>query len=108
MDVDLEKPEGANPLAAIAVAVTVALGLVLVTFTIFLNSGAYKTVKQIQAGTKIAHALQSSDIDTRSPIKSDDISTYETSVTQRLKVLDDTSDFGPADVSDASLGLVQR
>jgi hypothetical protein len=105
VDIDITSDEGLNPLVAIATAIAFAVGLVLITFIIFLNSGAYKTVKQIQAGTSIARALQSADIDTRSPIKSDDISVYESSVTQRLNVLDDSSDFGPNDVTDANLGL---
>ena len=98
---------GTNPVVAIGFAIGVAGLMVLTTFLIFINSDSYKTVKQIEAGTKVARALQSSngEYDTRSPIKADDISVYQNSVEQRLKALDDTNDFGPENVSNAGLGL---
>jgi len=94
-------------LSAIIVAIGMALFLVFVTFFIFISSGAYTTVKQIQAGSKITRSLQNGDIDTRSPIKADDISAYQTSVDQRLKTIDNATDFGVAGVSDQALGLTQ-
>jgi len=98
---------GTNPVVAIGFAIGVAGLMVLTTFLIFINSNSYKTVKQIEAGTKVARALQSSnsEYDTRSPIKADDITVYQNSVEQRLKSLDDANDFSPEKVSNAGLGL---
>lgn len=97
---------GTNPIFAIGVAIGIAAIMVLATFLIFINSDSYKTVKQIEAGTAIAKSLQSNDIDTRSPIKADDITTYQQSVETRLKTLDDSSDFGDQALSDQALGIV--
>lgn len=96
---------GTNPLLAIGLAIGVAIIFVLVTFLIFINSDSYKTVKQIEAGTAIAKSFQSSEFDTTSPIKADDISSYQQSVSQRLSTLNDESDFGVQALSDQALGL---
>jgi len=98
---------GGNLMSAIVVAIAVALVMVITTFLIFINSSSYTTVKQIQSGSRIARAIQSGDVDTRSPIKADDIDLYQKSVDQRLSTFDDGTDFGSSDVSDQSLGLTQ-
>jgi hypothetical protein len=95
---------GMNPVTAIVGAIVIAAAMVLVTFVIFINSTAYATVKQIQIGTKIVQSL-SSDIDSKSPIKSDDITQYQKSIEQRMATIDDTNDFNASDLSDQSLGL---
>lgn len=100
-----DNAEGANPIAAIGLAIVVALAMVMTTFTIFLQSSSYTTVKQIQAGTKIARAFKVGDIDTKSPIKADDITAYERTVQQRLKMLDDQSDFNKDVVGDQRLEI---
>lgn len=105
MNLSTSESEGANPVSAIVLAISVAAMMVLVTFTVFLHSSAYTTVKQIQAGTKIARAFQGGNLDTRSPIKADDITAYEKIVQQRLGTLDDKSDLGADDVTDAHLAL---
>lgn len=98
---------GGNLVSAIVVAISVALIMVLTTFLIFINSSSYTTVKQIQSGSRIARAIQSSDVDTRSPIKADDIDVYQKSIDQRLNNFDDGTDFGSNSVSDQLLGLSQ-
>lgn len=102
-----QNTSGPSLLSAIITAIGMALLLVLVTFFIFISSGAYTTVKQIQAGSKITRSLQNGDIDTRSPIKADDIDSYQASIDQRLKTIDNTTDFGVSGVSDRALGLSQ-
>jgi hypothetical protein len=99
--------EGMNPVTAIIGAIVIAAAMVVVTFTVFVNSTAYATVKQIQIGTKIVQTL-SSDIDTKSPIKADDITQYQKSVEQRTATMDDASDFANADLSDQALGLTAQ
>lgn len=94
-----------NPLVAIGLAIGVAFAMVMTTFTIFINSGAYITVRQIQVGTKVARSLQGSNMDTRSPIKADDIGVYQKELSKRMGTIDDTADFGQADISDQALGL---
>jgi hypothetical protein len=79
----------------------------MVTFTTisFFRSSAYNTVKQIQTGNKFVRSIDKDTIDTISPINASDIDEYAQSMKQRLRTLDDESDFGPADVSDTTLGL---
>lgn len=94
-----------NPVVAISIAVGVALAMVLVTFVIFINSSAYATVKQIQVGTQVARTLQGTDVDTRSPIKADDIEAYQHRLNTQLQSINDEVDFGPNAISDQTLGL---
>lgn len=96
-----------NLLTAIIFAIAVASLLIIITFFTFIKSSSYTTVKQIQAGAKVSRSIQNSDIDTRSPIKGEDIDIYQKGVDQRLRTIDDSSDFGPTDVSDQALGLTQ-
>ena len=100
-----EKTEGANPVLAIGIAIAVAALMVSATTFNFLHSGAYTTVKQIQIGTRVVHAIEQGDIDTISPIKAADIDQYALSIKERMKALDDNNDFGSAAVSDSALGL---
>lgn len=100
-----EKIEGTNPVLAISMAVAIAALMVIATTYNFLHSGAYTTVKQIQIGTRVVHSIDQGDIDTTSPIKAADIDQYVLSIKERIKALDDTTDFGPAAVSDSALGL---
>ena len=99
--------KGLNPVTAIVGAVVVAASMVLVTFLIFINSTAYATVKQIQIGTKIVQTLNS-DIDTKSPIKADDIVQFQKSIEQRTSTMDDSSDFNNSELSDQALGLTNN
>ena len=94
-----------NPLVAIGIAIGIAFAMVMTTFTIFINSGAYTTVRQIQVGTKVARSLQGSNMDTRSPIKADDIGAYQQELNKRMRTIDDSTDFGQDDISDQTLGL---
>jgi hypothetical protein len=102
-----EKITGTSPILAIGLAVAVAAVMVTVTTIIFLNSSAYTTVKQIQTGSVVISSLDldRDGIDTITPIKAADIDAYAKNIKQRLQSLDDSGDFGPAPVSDSSLGL---
>lgn len=97
--------EGANPITAIAIAISIALAMVGVTFTMFINSGAFTTVKQIQVGTNFARSNKIDGYDTTSPIKTTDITKYQQELNNRLNGIDDKHDFGTADVTDSALGL---
>lgn len=97
--------EGFNPVLAISIIISIALAMVIITFTIFVRSSAYTTVKQIRSGKVVVHALDKSDLDTTSPIKANDIDAFAKTVDQRLRMLDDASDFSAADVTDQKLGL---
>jgi len=96
-----------SPLLAIGIAVLVATIMTIVTTLIFLNSGAYTTVKQIQTGSEIITPYQLSQvgIDTSKPIKASDIDDYASTIQKSLQTLNDNQDFGPVPVSDNSLGL---
>jgi len=99
------KIEGFNPVLALSIIIGVSMVMVAVTFTIFVRSSAYATVKQIDKGQSIVHALDKSDIDTTSPIKANDIDEFAKTVDERLRTLDDAKDFSASDVSNQSLGF---
>lgn len=97
--------KGFNPTVAIAVAVAAAFVMVLVTTIIFLRSGAYATVKQIQIGIRATESMDQGNLDITSPINAIDIDQYADGISQRLNMIDDYADFGPEAVSNAQLGL---
>lgn len=96
---------GFNPIIAIGLAITVAVVMVTVTFIVFINSGAYKTVKQIQVGTKLARSIKPEGYDSTSPIKSADIDSYSQKLNSRVDKYNNQADFGPTNISDPALGL---
>lgn len=102
---EIIRKRGVNPLLAIGTAIVIALSMVIFTTVNFLHSGAYMTVKQIQIGIKAEHILADEDLDTDSPINASDLDVYANSMHQKIKILDDTADFGPGAVSDQSLDL---
>jgi hypothetical protein len=97
--------EGFNPVLAISIIIGIAMIMVIVTFTIFVRSSAYATVKQVKDGQSIVHALDKSDLDTTSPIKPNDIDDFARSADQQLRTLDDAYDFSAIEISDKKLGL---
>jgi hypothetical protein len=101
----LNYKKGINLLYAIGVSVGIALIMVIVATFSFYHSGAFTTVKQIQTGTQFVKSIDKDSLDVESPINASDIEDYAESIKARLKTLDDNSDFGPDDVSDAALGL---
>lgn len=101
----LPQVEGFNPVLAITIIISIAITMVLVTFIVFINSSAYATVKQIDKGQSVVHALDKSDIDTTSPIKPTDIDSFRQSTDDKLRTLDDAADFSANAVSDKQLGL---
>lgn len=78
---------------AIALTIGISSLMVFLSFMIFINSGAYTTVKQISAA---ANVLQTGldDIDTKSPIQATDIEDYSKALPQRVKQFNDAEDFG--------------
>lgn len=89
---------------ALVTMVCVAAGFVAITFTIFLNSKAYKTVQDIQTSEK-ATGSSLGDYDTTSPVKSIDINETLKLIENKLNGLDNSSDYGPDATSDSVLGL---
>lgn len=106
MEAEIHKSTyGSNPILAIGTAIGVAIAMVSVTFTLFIHSGAYKTVKQIQVGTKLARSIKVEGYDSKSPIKATDITTYQLDLNKRLNKYNNQADFNPAVISDSALGL---
>lgn len=94
-----------NPILAISVAIGIAMAMVAVTFTIFINSGAYKTVMQIQVGTKFAKSIKVEGYDSKSPIKASDVTSYQQELEKRLNGYNYQTDFETSAISSSSLGL---
>lgn len=106
MELELKSsPQGSNPILAIAVAIALAISMVVVTFSVFIHSGAYTTVKQIQTGTEVARSAKISGYDTGSSIKASDIAKYEEAMVLKLNSFSDEADFGQAQINDSALGL---
>lgn len=94
-----------NPIVAIGIAIGVATIMVGVTFTVFINSSAYKTVKQIQVGTKLARSIKPEGYDSTAPIKASDVEAYSQRLNNKVNSYNNQLDFGPANISDSALGL---
>lgn len=82
---------------SILLTITVSTVLVLISFGVFLRSGAYETVKQIGAAQEVLQT-DLGDIDTKSPIQAVDLEDYADSLPQRVKAFNDTEDFGQIDL----------
>lgn len=78
---------------ALILTVLISGTLVVISFVIFLNSGAYATVKQISAAADVLQA-NLDDIDTSSPIQASDIDDYAQNLSQRVRAFNDAEDFG--------------
>ena len=76
----------------IIITISISAVLVLISFVIFLKSGAYDTVQQISAAADVL-ATSVEGIDTTSPIQASDLEEYAQSLQQRVKALDDAEDF---------------
>ncbi len=78
---------------ALLLSVLISSALVGISFIIFLNSGAYATVKQISAAENVLQT-KLEDIDTSSPIQASDIDEYAQNLPQRVRAFNDEEDFG--------------
>ncbi len=81
-----------NLLWIVIITIGISAVLVILSFFIFLNSGAYDTVKQISAAEDVL-AASVEGIDTTSPIQASDLDEYAQSLQQRVKALNDAEDF---------------
>ena len=99
------KLEGLHPIIAIAAAVFISLVMVATTFTMFIHSGAYNTVKQIQVGSQLTAASLGDSYDVTSPVNAIDIINYEAILKQKLSTIDNQTDFNSGAISPQTLGL---
>lgn len=101
---DRQERDGASLYVALVVAASLAALLVIFTFTMFLNSTAFGTVKNIQAYEQVStDGLD--DYDTTSPVKAVDISETLKGIENTINKLDPQSDYGSEQVSPESLGI---
>lgn len=91
-------------LGGMGIVVGITAVLVIVSFVIFLNSGAYQTVKQISSANKVLKDATLEGLDTSSPIQTTEIKQYSDSLPQRVKALNDTEDFRVDVISTEALG----
>lgn len=101
---ELPARDSASLYVAIGIMACVAAASVIITFTMFLNSSAYVTVKNIQANAKI-NGPGLADYDTTSPVKTADIDETAKAIENKLDGLDNQADYGPDAVSDTTLGF---
>ena len=91
-ETQLTRIQKLNLLWIVIITIAISTVLVLLSFAIFLNSGAYDTVQQISAAEDVL-AASVEGIDTTSPIQASDLDEYAQSLPQRVKMLNDAEDF---------------
>lgn len=91
-EVQLSRIQKLNLLWIVIITIGISTILVILSFAIFLNSGAYDTVQQISAAEDVL-AASIEGIDTTSPIQASDLEEYAESLPQRVKLLNDAEDF---------------
>ena len=99
-----KQKNGVSLLWVIVTVVLVSISLVTVSFTIFLNSNSYDTVKQISAAK---NSLEQDDLDgydTTSPIQPKDLNVYSRTLNARVKNFNDSEAFSNEIISEEVLG----
>lgn len=94
-----------NPVVALAFIIFIATCMVLVTTSMFLNSGAYQTVKQIQSGIKATSESDLSEYDTKSPIQSSDIDKFTENLGKNNSNINNESDYQTPAVDYQGIGI---
>jgi cell division protein FtsL len=89
----------------IIMTILIAVILVVVSFAIFLKSGAYDTVRQIIIASNTLAEDDLKGYDVRSPIQADDLRQYGKTLDIRIKTLNDNEDFNQQSISDNALGI---
>lgn len=82
-----------NPVVALVFVILIASFMVLVTTSMFLNSSAYNTVKQIQNGIKATSESDLSEYDTTSPIQSSDIDKFTENLGKNTSTINNENDY---------------
>ena len=86
------------------IVIGISASLVIFSFSIFLNSGAYDTVKQISAASSTLAKDDLEGYDTTSPIRADILNNYSQNLNEKIEDLDDEKDFSAGFLDEASLG----
>lgn len=102
--IDKQERDGASLYIALVVAAGLAALLVIITFTMFLNSSTFGTVQKIQSNEQIRNDGLN-DYDTTSPVKIVDIDETLKAIDNTINQLNPQSDYGPEQVSPESLGI---
>ncbi len=82
-----------NPMIALGFVIATSCIMVLVTILLFVNSNAYKTVKQIQSGSKASSKSDLSGYDTKSPVKPYDIDQFADKLNNKLSPINNENDY---------------
>lgn len=91
-EVHITRIQKLNLLWVVILAIGISAVMVILSFFVFLQSGAYDTVQQISAAEDVL-ATSVEGIDTTSPIQASDLEDYAQSLPQRVKLLNDAEDF---------------
>jgi hypothetical protein len=86
------------------IVIGISASLVILSFSIFLNSGAYDTVKQISAASSTLAKDDLEGYDTTSPIRADILNNYSKNLDEKVDGLDDQEDFSDSFLDETSLG----
>lgn len=99
------KKEGIPLSWAIMVTIILSAVLVAMSFVIFLYSGAYDTVKQIQAASTAIKDDSIKDLDVKSPVQAIDLRDYSDAIKNRILILKDAEDFNTSELDATKLGF---
>lgn len=95
---------GLSPIVVVLVAVGLSIVMIVLTFTAFLQSSAFTTVKNIKTYAQFSSS-ELSDYDTTSPVKAVDIEEALKSIEADINSLNNQTNYTPDQLSDESLGL---
>ena len=91
-------------LGGVMIVIVITVLLVAISFIIFLNSGAYRTVQQISAAEAALKDEVLEGLDTTSPIQATELKDYSAALPLRVKNINDAEDFNPKSIDPSALG----
>ncbi|MDQ5953792.1 MAG: hypothetical protein QG647_528 [Patescibacteria group bacterium] len=94
-----------NPVVTLIIVLIIASTMVVITTSMFLRSGAYQTVKQIQNGIKATSESDLSGYDTTSPIQSSDIEKFTENLGKNTGSINNEKDYQDPVVDYQGIGI---
>jgi cell division protein FtsL len=95
---------GLNMAWVIISVITISSIMVIASFIIFLNSGAYDTVQQISAANRSLEADDLEGYDTKSPVEPENLADYATIINSKIININDDNSFSNQAISEEELG----
>lgn len=95
----------ATLVTALGVVIGISIILVSISLYVFLESDAYRTVKQIQSGVRATAKSDLGDYDTTTPVKAENIDDFTKSINSQLEPINSEAGLKIPPVNFQSVGL---